>query len=243
MTRRCCPIWGLLDTARYKLVLVLNAFYLDATQRRLIAATSADPRQDDRSGSMHPGISTRRAVVWRRIEQMTGIHVVADQAAGGKAVTPTSINRGTTDGLASVRRSGPDDREPLLAADPLIVVDSRATALAVRSDDPAKVVVARRRMDTWTSVYSATAPLPAALLKQLAADAGVHIYDQDPTHLLFANRRYLTIAGNDQGGPATIRLPHNTRVVDLFSGETLGVDARDFTLPLRPKEVRMFSLE
>ncbi len=78
----------------------------------------------------------------------------------------------------------------------------RATSLAVRSDDPHKIVVARRPMGAWTSIYSATAPLAASFLKQLAAEAGVHIYDPDPTHLLFANRRFLTVCANDQGGPA-----------------------------------------
>jgi hypothetical protein len=166
------------------------------------------------------------------VEQLTGIHVVADQAAGNDVTVAWTTSA-----------AGPVDREPLLAADPLIVVDSRATALAVRSDDPAKVVVARRRMDTWTSIYAATAPLPAARLKQLAAEAGVHIYDPDPTRLLFADRLFLTVAANAQGGPATIRLPRNARVVDLFSREVVGADVSLLTIELRPKEVRMFSLE
>ena len=243
---------GTLDTDRYKLVLVLNAFYLDASQRRLI-----EQRLQTQDKTIlwfyAPGYFDETNGSVEDVEQVTGIRIVADQAAGSDATVVWTTSGRTdcqsvqenTDGLAirPAAKARPDDREPLLAADPLIVVDSRATALAVRSDDPAKVVAARRRMDTWTSIYSATAPLAAPLLKQLATDAGVHIYDQDPTHLLFANGRFLTVAASQQGGPATIRLPHNARVVDLFSREVVGADIRDFTVPLRPKEVRLFSLD
>jgi hypothetical protein len=130
-----------------------------------------------------------------------------------------------------------------LAADPLVVSDERATLLAALAQAPHKGIVARRAMDGWTSIYSATAPLPAALLKRVACDAGVHIYDDDPSHLLFANRHFLTVAAPDTAGPATIRLPVPCRVVDLATRETVGENVRQFTTTLRAKEVRWFRLD
>ena len=222
---------GMLDATRYKLVLVLNAFCLDATQRRLIQQ-HLQARDKTIVWFYAPGFFDEANGSVEAIEQVTGIRVVADPAAG----SDTSV-------VWTTPAAGSVDRQALLSADPLIVVDSRAIPLAVRSDDPAKVVVARRRMDAWTSIYSATAPIPAVLLKQLAADAGVHIYDHDPSHLVFANRRFLTVAANEQGGTATVRLPRQARVIDLFSQETVGLDVDQFTIPLQPKEVRMFSLQ
>jgi len=98
-------------------------------------------------------------------------------------------------------------------------------------------------MPNWNSIYSATAPITAPRLKELAAEAGVHIYDRDPSHLLFANRHYVVVASNAEGGQATIRLPQAATVVDLLSGETTGVAIGEWTLPLRPKEVRLFELK
>ncbi len=235
---------GALDTARYKLVLVLNAFYLDATQRQVIAER-LQTQNKTILWFYAPGYfdETRGSVAG--IAQVTGIRVAADSTSGGESrvawTTHLPVPPGTDwppvpDQLADLAI------RPAVA-DPLIVVDPRTTALAAACDDPARVVVARRDMEGWTSIYSSVAPLPALLLKRLAAEAGVHIYDTDPSHLLCANGRFLTIAANAQGGPAVIRLPHNSRVVDACTRETVAADAREFTLPLRPKEVRLFRLE
>lgn len=220
-----------LDTDRYRLVLMLNAFCLDASQRRLIA-DRLQTRNKTIVWLYAPGYFDETSGSPDHVEQLTGIRIVPGDSSGGNATVQWSVK---CDGLAAT--------EPLLAADPWLVADSRATALATRADDPAKVVAARRRMNDWTSVYSATAPLAAPLLKHLASEAGVHIYDQDPSHLLFANRSYLMLAGNRDGGAATVRLPRAATVSDALSQETVAADAREFTLQLRPKEVRLFQLK
>ena len=133
--------------------------------------------------------------------------------------------------------------QPLLEADPFVVADSDAEIVGVRSDDSQKVVIARRRLPDWTSVYTATAPLSAPLLKRLAADAGVHIYDHNPAHLLFANRHYLMIAADNDGGTADIRLPRPATVSDPVTRMTIGRRLDQFSIELRPKEVRLFLLE
>ena len=218
-----------LDVSRYKLVLVLNAFYLDSLQRQLMADKLK---------------TAGRTIVWLyapgyfnesdggpdRVRDVTEIEIAAAPANPAATVAWRSDDASTA-------------TTPLLAADPWVVTDPRTEVLATRGDDPQLVVAARRSCGDWTSVYSATAPIPAAVLKRIAATAGVHLYDPDPTHMVFANRHYLTVCGSSEATTAHLTLPHAADVVDLFTGETLGTEARTFVVPLRPKEVRMFRLE
>jgi hypothetical protein len=103
--------------------------------------------------------------------------------------------------------------------------------------------VARKRLANWTSVYASASPLPRALLKRIARQAGVHIYDTSTRHLLFANAHTLTVGADKRGGAATIHMPRQCTVTDLFTGEVVCASDTRFTLPLRPAEVRLLGIE
>jgi hypothetical protein len=220
-----------IDTARYKLILVLNAFALDTGQRELIRQRLAG---GGRTVLWYyaPGYFGEHDHGTDNVSQLTGIQV----ARGNENSTQAAITLvGDLEGMSCDLA--------LLSADKFVVSDPNCELLAVLADDPSKGIIAKRVMQDWTSIYSATAPLPAPLLKRLAADAGVHIYDDDPTHLVFANRHLLTLCGNAEGGDATIHLPAPRTVVDQASGVTVGEKIQQFTTTLRPKEVRLFLLQ
>ena len=209
---------------------MLNAFYLDSQQRQLL---DTQLKTQDKT------------IIWFYAPgyfDETGSGLERDRAGNGPPDRGRSEHPRKGECRVAGRAGRVRGRSAAAGRRPVFRRGSAGTALAVRSDDPLKIVVAQRPMDKWTSIYSATAPLTAPLLKQLAAEAGVHIYDPDPTHLLYANRRFLTVCANNQGGPAAIRLPRQATVIDLASGETAGQDVDEFTVELRPKEVRMFLL-
>lgn len=216
-----------LDLDRYKLVLVLNAFMLNEDDRQQI-------RQRLACGGRTivwlyaPGYFNEHGGDPSNVGRLIGIQVVPDEGPIGAARA-----------ISADKLGGPFQPQPMLDADPFVVVDPDAEILATQEDDPTKAVIARRRLGDWTSIYSAAAPLSAAFLKHLAAEAGVHIYDENPAHLLFANRHYLTVAADAAGGEALIRLPRAATVTDLFSGAVLCSEADEFSLDLKPKEVRM----
>jgi hypothetical protein len=218
-----------LDVSRYKLVLVLNAFYLDAAQRQLI---DQKLKTDNRTivWLYAPGYFDESESGPDWVRDVTEIEIAAAPANPAATVAWLSDDASTA-------------TTPLLAADPWVVTDPRTDVLATRGDDSQQIVAARRSCGDWTSVYSATAPIPAAVLKRIAATAGVHLYDPDPTHMVFANRHYLTVCGSNQATTAHLSLPRAADVVDLFTGETLGTETHAFVVPLHPKEVRMFRLE
>ncbi len=220
-----------LDTTRYKLVLVLNALRLDTAQRNLIHQRLTNANRTV-IWFHAPGYFDEHGSDLRNIERLTGIHILRGPVTKGPATVQLS---GSLTGL------GPPI--PPLDAEPLMVDDSRADALGRGLGAPEQVLIARRQMEGWTSIYTATAPLPAAALKRLAADAGVHIYDESPSHLLFANRNCVMLAANEDGGEALIRLPQRSTVNDSFTEQHIGENIDQFAVPLRPKEVRVFSID
>jgi beta-galactosidase len=58
------------------------------------------------------------------------------------------------------------------------VVDDQARAIA-RYADSSGVAIAAKQVDGYTSVYSGVLQIPAGVLRELANDAGVHIYSED----------------------------------------------------------------
>ncbi len=219
-----------LDTRPYKLALVLNAFRLDDAQRQTLQRQLAGLNRTV-IWFYAPGYFDQRGSDPMNIGQVTGIQVVAGAAP---TLSAMAVMRGEFSDLAI--------EIPLLDADPFIVDDATVEILGVRSDDSRQVVLARRRLEKWTSIYTAAAPLPAALLKRIAANAGVHIYNANSSHLLFANRNYLMLGTDARGGEAEIRLPAPATVVDAMSNQLVGQQVDQFRVMLRPKEVRIFTL-
>lgn len=213
-----------LELDRYRLVLVLNAFRLDRAQRAVVR------RQLQRDG---------RTIIWcygagyideggadaANVRELTGISIEAD-----------SSHHEATEAVAG------SDRLRVPAGARFAVTDPEAEPLAALADGEA-VVMARKRLADWTSVFASAAPLPRTLLKRLARQAGVHIYDISKRHLLFANAHTLTVGGDQRGGPATVRMPQPCTVTDLFTGEVVCADDKRFTVQLRPAEVRMFGID
>lgn len=221
----------LLETTPYKLVLVLNAFHLDAGQRQAIQ------RKLQNGGKTviwyyAPGYFHEAGRDPSSMRDLTGLNIVPEDRflEGGTALF-TPPNGGEPQPLE------------LLQGESFCVDDPQAIVLAIRSDGSGKVVMAEKRFPEWTSLYTAAAPLPAPVLRWIAAAAGVHLYHQRPTDLLFASRSFLTLAADLQGGERQIHLPHPATVTDLTNGAILCEQADQFITLLQPKEVRIFSLQ
>jgi len=249
-----------LDTSRYRLVLMVNAFRLDAQQRRLIRQKLL---RGDRTVVWFyaPGYFDEARCDPALMADITGMRIVPDSSpsaaetahvveAAPQQPAPASARSVSVGQAARLPSTPPGEAPgglaaltiPLLRGQRFIVDDPAATPLATVADGSGKVVIAQKQMLGWTSVYTSAAPLPAALLKHLTAEAGVHIYDDDPTDLLFANRHYLPLATDAQGGESRIRLPRQATVTDLMSGEVVCEGSDQFTVAMRPKEARLLGL-
>jgi len=219
-----------MDLSRCRLVVMLDALKLDAEQRHLLDTRL---KRDGRTvvWLYAPGYTDGERCDTGLIEQVTGIRMKhAPRGDGGQA--------GYIGAYA-----GYAEPEPLMREELFAVSDPRAQPLAVRVGDRTTVVMARRRFGEWTSVFAAFAPVRAAVMKDIARHAGVHIYDDDPAHAVFANRHFITICADANGGPARIGLPRASDVTDTATGAAVCRNASAFTLDLRPKEVRLLEVQ
>jgi hypothetical protein len=222
-----------LDTANYRLVLVPNALKLDAAERDVLL------RKLKTGG---------KTIVWL---YAPGLFRAANGPAnveGIRDATGIGVARSPRPSAPAVARFacptfGTLPEVTLLKADQFAVADPAAEVLARRSDDPAAPLVATRRFPAWTSIYSAVAPLPREFLRGVAAQAGVHLYQDDPHDAVYANGHYLTLAAGAKAGQRTVRLREKTTVTDLATATIVAKDAASFTLSLKPCEVRIFALQ
>ena len=79
------------------------------------------------------------------------------------------------------------------------------------------------------------------LLRELAKEAGCHIYD-DGGDVVVANASFLSIY-SPAGGDRTIRLPKAMSVFDLLKGKTVAEKVSEFPLKLNANESVLFKIE
>jgi hypothetical protein len=231
-----------LPTARYKLVIVLNAIRLDAHQRAVI-----DGKLKCQGRTMvwlyAAGLTDGGALDVRRMTEVTGISAVMGDTRGEQrqaltcewppgVATPGTDPGGAKQHVVSVPR-GQQFR----------IEDPNATPLATLDGEPSTVIAAVRDFPTWTSVYTAAAPLPAPVLKMLARRAGVHIWDDTTRHAVFAGPHCLTVCMDATDTSAVIHLPQPAKATDALTGEVVCDGKATFRAEFLPKEVRLFVLE
>ncbi len=87
-----------------------------------------------------------------------------------------------------------------------------------------KPVIAIKQMDGWKSVYSSAFELPATLMRNLARQAGVHIW-VDSDDAVYADGGYVGLHAAT-AGEKTILLPVDCTAVDVITGRAVPVEER-----------------
>ena len=109
------------------------------------------------------------------------------------------------------------------------VQDKDSETLAI-SEDFGRPVLSRKLIGDWTSVYSMCGPLPASVLREIARDAGVHIW-WEGEGAFYANRSFFACHARNTG-VYTVRLPHAPDGYDLCARKTVATDAREVEMEL-----------
>ena len=97
------------------------------------------------------------------------------------------------------------------------------------------------RPGIWKGVWSVTADMPAAVYRELAKDAGVHIYNNS-TDTFGANKSYAFIHPSSVGS-RTITFPRAVTLYDALSEQILGTDITSYTRSYQLGETLIYRYE
>lgn len=233
----------LADPSRYKMVVFLNCYHMTEDERQLIRQKW---QNSDRTlvWCYAPGRFSESDLASDDAEALTGISLTHESRQVPLSTAISLLD--SADPLASrlrtrsrlphmpnqaANRIDPAESEP--TADLFYVDDSRATPVAV---EPAggRVTMAVRRLDDWTSIYVFTPVIPSAAWRELAREAGVHLYaERDDT--FYANESYLCVHA-DGAGRRTIALPESADVHSVTGPKLQWNDVDSFELDMEHGE-------
>ncbi len=231
------------DFARYRLVLVPNSFLMtpaqvDALHARL-RGSGATVLWTYAPGLLRPEqTGVAGGVDLGQMERLTGFRFTQIDDPGPLLIEATMPGDETrTFGIRSTDYFSPR----------FVVEADEVETLGVWKGS-SQVAFARRPVDGWTSVYVGAPPLPAEVLRQLAADAGAAPWT-DHTAIVNASRAGAMVVCTDPGtpygapsgaterpaaGPFTVTFPFPLR------DETGGEARTTHTLDLSFGDVRLF---
>ena len=98
--------------------------------------------------------------------------------------------------------------------------------------------LAEAKTDEARTIFSGSYVLEANWLREVAREAGVHVFS-DSSDVFEANERFLMLHARN-AGRKTIRLPRKTTVVDVFARETVAKDVDTFAFDAALHETRFF---
>lgn len=107
---------------------------------------------------------------------------------------------------------------------------------------PGKSPLALKKFPGWTSVYSAVPVLTPAVWRELARQAGVHIYTDDPDTMLYIGDGLLGIH-TGQGGVKTIHWPKEAGFRDAVTGQTYGTRTAHPEFLMLPNETKIIFVD
>lgn len=229
---------ALLDVSRYKFVVFLNAYHLTAEQREMIDCLKREGRT--LLWCYAPGYFQGTQASVEAMQKLTGLRIEVDTE--GDFIAPQiDITRGCgplAERLQWLGISTVGCNEPCCQL--FSVEDQEAVTLGVQPGT-SKVTLARKEMDGWVSMYSITPYLPALFYRELARQAGVHIYN-DKDDSLYANNSYVVIHA-DGAGMRTIRFPVEVDIFDAITEEPIVARVREVNLELKDGETRLLRWE
>lgn len=219
----------------YRLYIFLNAFSIDPSRREAIHAKLR------RSGATAlfvyaAGYLGSEGEPRETMRQLTGIRIAASDVEGKPQVLLEEA-----DPLAEIWPVGKPLGAKQLTVAPMFHVEDPQARVIGRLVDSGQPGLVAKRMDGWTSIYSAAIELPPALIRGIARSAGVHIWI-DSDDALYTDGEFVGVhAAGD--GEKILRLPVAAGVVDAVSGQPVTSENSTVRISLKRSETVLLRLE
>jgi len=214
------------EASRYKLVVFLNCFNVSDEQRELIASKF---KRDERTlvWCYAPGYFKGNVSDPSYMQDLTGLNIQPSPDE-----TQIEIKTELLDAEFGLNQEFISRGKRVMELDTqgwgkLFSVKGQGFQKLGFSVGREHVTLARKNMKDWTSIYTWSPALPAAAWRELAREAGVHIFNEVDDSF-YANSNFLSIHANGSG-PRTIRLPYRANVMDMFTEEIVWPNAKEFT--------------
>lgn len=232
---------ALLDVKRYRLVIFLNCFHLNDAQRALIRRKVLN-RNRTILWTYAPGLFNGSIASVNAMRELVGLRLVpsetSERVRARITLTPEGMRLLTQ---TQPQPSGKGETPPRTSVighehvwGQLFSIDDPQAVALGHLEGRKEVVLARKRLKRWTSVYTLNPVLPADFLRSLAREAGVHLYNEtDDT--LYASRSYVTLNA-DGAGARTLRFAKAVDIVDPFTGSMIARRVTELVRDMRNKE-------
>lgn len=226
----------LIKMDRYKLVVFLNTYNLTDVQRDLVE------KKIKKNGMSvlwcyAPGLFNGNQPSLEMLHRLTSLRIVpssdetfiAPQIELVESKGPLSVAWRN----AGLNTMGPE--RPICKK--ISVEDSEAVTLGTLPGT-ASVTLAMRNLGSWISFYAITPTLPAAFYRELARQAGVHVYnDRDDT--FYANKSYVVLSANGEG-TRVIQFPrHCEEVREAVTEQRLATQTRSYSCEFKNGETQI----
>jgi hypothetical protein len=232
----------------------LNTFYLTD------AELEAVERRVKRQGavvvwSCAPGLQSPRGIDLARASRLTGFRLRALEVEALPRVTLTARAHPYVQldpNAACHRYTNPHDRTPHIGASPM-GNDDRAGICGplIYVDDPQAEVLGEldplqvpgfcvKRFADWTSVFVSAPMLNAWILRNIAREAGIHVYAEQGDVVL-PGRSFLTVHARE-AGEKHIRLPAPMDVYECYGRRLIGRRITEFRDTLEKHDTGFYFL-
>jgi hypothetical protein len=230
---------------RYKMYVFLNSFYLPAQERSIIKEKIC--RNNNTVVWVYAsGFASDNELSLEALSDITGIKMGMYKGPLSRVQCEiTEYSHPLTASLPTNLRYGSEGpMEPVFWCD-----DPQATVLGklLSTTDEGKVYTFRKpglsvkKLNGWISVWSGTPNIPSGLLRNIAAQAGVHIYDAGDDQV-FASEKLLAVH-TKYAGERVIKLPRKCNVFDPFKGKYIAKDTRQFTVNIPAAATEIWIME
>ena len=232
--------------AQYKLCVFLTAEALSDEQVWLI-----DERLKANGRTLLwfwvPGyVDEKRGLSAERVNSIVGMDLAIDRADVAVEIVvdrSSPLCRGFGEPSFRVRRAYANRQWFRSKYNPHFHVTDPGAEAAGRYAHNGKVGLAVQRHANWTSVFCGASYLPRQVIRNVAKQAGVHLYtDRDGVYLT-ASRNWLVlhnVSADDITVP--VRLRGLGKIIDVFSRNVIADGADRFDSAMGPYETRLFYL-
>ncbi len=222
------------DKKQYKAVVFLNLFRTDAEVEKQINSLK----------------NNGRTLIFLSLAGMA-----FDDAAGKRTVSAENSSRLTgmkmkicTEKLPNAVWIDPDRNDFAGGEDLRFGTDIWLDKLQCVADEEAEAIgfarngevnFARRKFDSWTSVFISAPLVPGKVWRRLFQEAGVHCYAQCGD-VAYANASMVCYSSSSYG-TKTLEMPGAEKLTDVMTGETVELDSQNrCSFHMRRHEVKVF---